>query len=271
MKNYDALTKDLLARRDRYVAEQKQKRVTTVTSLCCVCFVALLGLGLWKSGVFHTTPPINGGPAVIASKPQNDNTNAPTTIPTTTTVPATIPTIAPIEITWVVNKVNGFVGGARLNYNTPMYYNETKNIATMAEYFGRDFSSLTNVMPDGFQFIGNNETKFYYKKSDGTLVRDDCHFYYTKGEQEIAIHSSKIGTPYDFLYTPDNLIPSNINGVEMFIGEFHANNANQKIDLVFADFSHNGIAYRVTVENVPFGENKDAPGWLVDILAELIK
>ena len=57
----------------------------------------------------------------------------------------------------------------------------------------------------------------------------------------------------------------------MFIGEFHANNANQKIDLVFADFSHNGIQYRVTVENVPFGENKDAPGWLVDILEELIK
>lgn len=151
-----------------------------------------------------------------------------------------------------------------------MYYSETKNIAEMAQHFGRDFSTLTDVMPDGFQFTGNYERKFYYE-NDGTLVCDDCHFYYTKGEQEIAIHSSKIGVPYDYLYRMDNPIPSNINGTEMIIGEFHSNNASPKTDLVFADFSHNGIQYRVTVKNVPFDGSKDAPGWLVGILTELIK
>ena len=255
MKNYEELTQDLLARRDRYMAEQKKRRKAVITSLCCVCFVALLGFCLWKNGIFFSA---TDDPIISATQPQ---TNPTTTAPTTS---------APIQISWVVNQVNGFVGGARLNYNTSMYYSETKNIAAMAEYFGRDFSTLTDVMPDGFQFAGSYETKFYYK-TDGTLVCDNCHFYYTKGEQEIAIHSSKIGKPYDFLYLPDNLIPSNINGVEMFIGEFHSNNASQKIDLVFADFSHKGIQYRVTVKNVPFDGNKDAPRWLVDILTELIK
>ena len=278
MKNYDELTKDLLARRDRYVAEQKQKRVTAVTSLCCVCFVALLGLGLWKSGVFHTTPPINGGPAVIASKPQNDNTNAPTTaptsapttIPTTTTVPATIPTIAPLEITWIVNKVDGLVGAERKNYNTPDYYSESKDTAAMAEHFGRDLTDLVDVMPDGFQFVGSSETTFYYK-TDGTLVYDGSHFLYLKENQQILIQVSKVGVPYDCLYMLDNPIPSNINGKEMVIGGFYANENSKEFDLVFADFSHNGIQYRVTVKNVPFDGTKDAPGWLVDILAELIK
>ena len=250
MKNYDELTNDLLLRRDRYVAEQKKRRKAIITSLCCVCVVALLGFGLWKSG---TSRPATGDLSIISTKPQND----PTTNP-------------PIQISWVVNRVDGFVGGARLNYETSMYYSETKNIAEMAQHFGRDFSTLTNVMPDGFQFTGNYERKFYYE-NDGTLVCDDCHFYYKKDQQEIAIHASKIGKPYDFLYLPDNLIPSNINGVEMIVGEFHSNNTSPKIDLVFADFSHKGIQYRVTVKNIPFDGNKDAPSWLVDILTELIK
>lgn len=251
MKNYDELTSDLLIRRDRYIAEQKKRRKTITTSLFCICFAALLGLGLWKSGAFRLA---TGNHSISGTKPTS-------TTPTTN---------APIQISWVVNQVKGFVGGARLNYETSMYYSETKNTAEMAQHFGRDFSTLTEVMPDGFQFAGNYERKFYYK-NDGTLVCDDCHFYYTKGEQEIAIHSSKIGVPCDFFYRSDNLIPSNINGVEMVIGEFHSDNGSQKIDLVFADFSHKGIQYRVTVKNVPFDGSKDAPSWLVDILTELIK
>lgn len=250
MKNYEELTQNLLERRDRYVAEQKKRRAAVITSLCCVCVVALVGFGLWKNGTYHPAP---GDLSIISTKPQTD----PTTNP-------------PAQISWVVNQINRYVGGARLNYETSMYYSETKNIAEMAQHFGRDFSALTDVMPDGFQFTGNYEKKFYYE-NDGTLVCDDCHFYYTKGEQEIAIHSSKIGVPYDFLYLPDNLIPSNINGVEMIVGEFHSNNTSPKIDLVFADFSHKGIQYRVTVKNVPFDGSKDAPRWLVDILTELIQ
>lgn len=267
MKNYDELTKDLLARRDRYVAEQKRKRKTLVTSLCCVCIVALLGFGLWKSGIFRSAPPATGDQTISGSILYTPTTPA----PTTAIGHATIPTKnAPIQIVWTVNKVSNTVGAAKKNYDTPDYYSETKNIAEVAQYFGRDFSTLTDVMPDGFQFTGNYERKFYYE-NDGTLVCDDCHFYYTKGEQEIVIHSSKIGVPYDYLYMLDNPIPSNIDGVEMVIGGVYADGNSEEFGLVFADFSHNGIQYRVTVKNVPFDGTKDAPGWLIDILAELIQ
>ena len=62
MKNYDELTNDLLERRNRYVTDQKRKRKTVIsvaTSLCCVCLVALLGIGVWQGGMLNSQSPIS--------------------------------------------------------------------------------------------------------------------------------------------------------------------------------------------------------------------
>lgn len=58
MKNCDEMVNSLLERRAQYDAEQKRKRkvlTRTVTSMCCVCLVALLGFGMWQGGMF-TSP-----------------------------------------------------------------------------------------------------------------------------------------------------------------------------------------------------------------------
>lgn len=60
MKNYEEVTNDLLKRRDCYVMEQKRKRkrmMGTVSSLCCICLVALLGFGMWQGGMFKAPQP----------------------------------------------------------------------------------------------------------------------------------------------------------------------------------------------------------------------
>ena len=60
MKNSEEMVNSLLERRERYVTEQKKKKTIitrTVTSMCCVCLVALLGFGMWQGGMFNTTPP----------------------------------------------------------------------------------------------------------------------------------------------------------------------------------------------------------------------
>ena len=77
MKNYDELTNNLLERRDRYVAEQKKKRrvISVVTSLCCVCLVALLGLvlGMWQGEMFAGPPPATLDDSIIVGeKDYND-------------------------------------------------------------------------------------------------------------------------------------------------------------------------------------------------------
>ena len=59
MKSYDEVTNNLLERRDRYVAEQKHKRkkvISLTTSVCCLFLFSLIGLGVWQSGMFETTP-----------------------------------------------------------------------------------------------------------------------------------------------------------------------------------------------------------------------
>lgn len=60
MKNCDEMVNSLFERRDRYAAEQKRKRkmlTRTATSMFCLCLVALLGFGIWRGGMLHTTPP----------------------------------------------------------------------------------------------------------------------------------------------------------------------------------------------------------------------
>lgn len=268
MKNYDELTNDLLARRDRYIAKQKKKRKIAVTSLCCVCVVALLGFGLWKRGLSTSAPPAIGGQSISNTKPHIDISTAPTTA--ASTEPATTPTAKPIQITWNINKVTNTVGADRNNFNTPEYYSEKKDSAALTEYFGRDFSALGDIMPDGFQCAGGYTPTFFYK-IDGTPAYDSCNFLYRKGDEQISIRASKIGAPYDYLYMLDNPLSSYVDGVEMVVGGFYASENSEEFDLIFADFSHNGIWYRVTAKNMPFVGTKDAPSWFIDILVELVK
>lgn len=61
MKSYEEVTNNLLERRDRYVVEQNRKRkrmMGAATSLCCCCLVALIGFGVWQSGMLQSEPPI---------------------------------------------------------------------------------------------------------------------------------------------------------------------------------------------------------------------
>lgn len=69
MKNYDELTNNLLERRDRYVLEQKKRKVISVaTSLCCVCLIALLGLGLWQGEMFVGPPPATLDDSIVVGE-----------------------------------------------------------------------------------------------------------------------------------------------------------------------------------------------------------
>ena len=67
MKSYDELTKDLLERRDRYEALQKQKKQKIkriATPLCCFVLVGLLVLGVWQGGLHQAVTPVQPNGAV---------------------------------------------------------------------------------------------------------------------------------------------------------------------------------------------------------------
>ncbi len=281
MKSYDELTNDLLKRRDRYVVKQKRKRMMgVVTSLCCFCLVALLGFGMWQGGVFDAKPPItlddsinigdkdyinpdeiNNSQATMPSYHNNQNNNSQT---------GTTANNDPAIIAWTINRVESQISAAKLNFSADKYYSEKNTLADVTVYLGRDLSKLGAVMPQGFAFFGRYETDFFYELN-GDLAYDNCVFGYKKDEQQITIRVSKIGVPYDCIYKLNNPTVSNLNGVEVTMGGIYKADNSEEFELIFADFSHRGLQYRVTVENVPYDGYKDAASYLAGIVSELIK
>ena len=278
MKNYDELTNDLLERRDRYVADQKKKRkrvMGVATSLCCFCLVALLGFGMWQGGMFDAKPPItlddsiNIGDKDYINPDELDNSQ--TTTPGNNdsqgnTQTGTEQKFDPAKIIWTINRVEGQVSAAPLNYSTDKYYSERKSLTDIAAYLGRDLSKLEVVTSQGFEFLGRYETDFFYELN-GDVAYDSCVFGYTKDEKQITIRVSKIGVPYDCMYMLNNPTVSNINGVEVTVGGVYNADNSGEIELIFADFSHGGLQYRVTIENVP----SDDYMYLNSIIGELTK
>lgn len=274
MKNYDELTNDLLERRDRYVAEQRQKRkvfLRIATPVCCACAIMLLGLGLRNKGVFDRPPTDNqdklaGASSAILSTESNNNSNG-TVFSDGNDI---APDNAPIEVAFVVNRSDGMLTAAMPDFSIISDYCETKTLEDINQYLGYDVTKLTNVMPDGFRFVGNREVRFYYK-NDGSLVHDHCYLCYANGEQWITIGVSKIGAPYDCIFMIDNPTPTVINGVEIIIGAYYADENSDNYDLVFADFSCNDKYYRVTVSNMPTSGENDGISCMINILSELTK
>lgn len=79
MKNYDETISSVFDRISEYEVEKKRKRkmvTRTVTSLCCFCLVALLGIGVWHSDIFNTTPPaiLDGDNSNPQGTDKNDGT-----------------------------------------------------------------------------------------------------------------------------------------------------------------------------------------------------
>lgn len=55
MKNYNEMATDVFRRIDEYKVEQNRKKrvaALTITSLCFMCLIAVIGFGTWNSGLF---------------------------------------------------------------------------------------------------------------------------------------------------------------------------------------------------------------------------
>ena len=60
MKSCDEMVSSLFARREQYAAQQKKKRKMfrgAAISVGCVCFVALLTIGMWQNGMLNANTP----------------------------------------------------------------------------------------------------------------------------------------------------------------------------------------------------------------------
>ena len=62
MKNYNEMANDVFRRIGEYETAERNKRKImkkTILPICCLCLVALLGIGLWQGDFFNSKPPID--------------------------------------------------------------------------------------------------------------------------------------------------------------------------------------------------------------------
>lgn len=81
MKSYDETVNSVLDRIHKYNIEKKRRRkviTRTVASLSCVCLIALLGIGVWQSGLININPPtaLNGENSSLQSTDKTDETTS---------------------------------------------------------------------------------------------------------------------------------------------------------------------------------------------------
>lgn len=77
MKNCNEMVTSLLERREQYEAEQKRKRkliMSTAIPLSCFCIIAVLGVGLWQSGILGTSDiPQDKNDSILAGGESDSN------------------------------------------------------------------------------------------------------------------------------------------------------------------------------------------------------
>lgn len=275
MKNYDETINSVFERINEYEVEKKHKRkiiTRTVTSLCCFCLVALLGIGVWQSDLFKPMPPTvldgssNIGELDDSSLQATDNGNGDkqnqsqqnTTVSNgndgsqNTTNPNGNETSQPTntdKVLLYLNQIDGIANAAPLYLDPAKHYTEDWNNEKVTQYLGIDLSNLGSE----FECIGEQNHTVTYR-NDGTLVRDLIGFSYKYAGSEYTVAASKLSVPYDCIYSLEENKKTSVGTVKgsievLFAGTTGGENTTENQTLIVADFELNGVNYRVKAEN----------------------
>lgn len=236
MKNYDEVTNDLLERRDRYVAEQKMKRMRVVgisASVCCACLVALLGVGMWQGGVFDSMPPdqtLNDAvyPGIKDTFDESngesaDNTSANNKI--------------------VINSIEGISSG-RMNIDLKLddFVEMTRD--EMIAYYGVDY--IPDVPDDIKPWEEGRSGIFKRNGGTGEVYWDSDILNYSNEDFTRSVYLQVDKGSYvfvDFICFEGTEEKSLINNVEVLIGL-------SENGYYYAEFMYNGVGFLLHAEGV---------------------
>lgn len=294
MKNYNEMANDVLRRIGEHETEQRKRRKTIsriVTPLCCFCLVALLGFGMWQGGMFNVTPPAITGEQTLSGDNSNTNQNESTGLDDNkqnqggqTSTPANddkqnqdgqISTpgnndsqniITTGKNLFAINEITATVSAARKYRDPALHYNETWDLAMAATYLSVDIPKVVENFPDGYAEAGFAQT-FNFKyvtvngfdaiyENNGTLVEDRiCYEFTGDNDAKIMILASKLGMPYDCLYSSNTDDITNIRipeTNEIIPVRVYAQGKSDTSDytLYVGDFEYNGVFYRIRLENL---------------------
>ena len=274
MKNCDEMVNNLFERREQYVAKQKRKRkmmIRRALAVCGVGLVALVGIGGWQSGWFHTEPPVTVNDSTIVGEKdcigpddieqqahdgEKDSVNAQENAPST---PGdnSLSADSSNQHLFVINNIVGETS-ATFPYRDPeLHYTENWDLIKMRDYLGVDIVETIKVLPSGMgiAYIGTGNFTVTYE-NDGTLVEDRAAYSFEGNNGEtVTVSASRLYTPYDCIYQLDsnNQTPMKLhNGdtIDLLVAAETKSDTTMEYAHYVVDFSYNGLFYRIDSENI---------------------
>lgn len=264
MRNYDELTDNLLKRRDYYVVEQKKKKtlvINVVTSMCCLCFVALLGFGVWHGGMVEIAPDTSGG-SIIINNSDNDNSLQQTTDSDGETV----------------NNSNNLEQSGKTTNSKEICIQEIGELPSISEkmfiaLMTDDFIPMTDeevieyyginifpTVPIDIESKDNQRLGIYKRKTSGEIYFDGNKIQYSNEDSSrgLAVNVDKNCLPFVFcdLFV-DNQTRSIVNGIEVGI-------AQTPIGEMYAEFMYQNVGFRICACGLTQNE-------FVEVIASIIK
>lgn len=282
MKNSNEWIQDIKEKADARFAEQKRRRKIIAgvsSSAACLALILCsalmlpntfdsgLTIGVDSSGTTQTldnsTTPQHPGSsdsqigAAEPSEEQPDNPPAPGPSSESpkpdnpTSTPGTEPeqpNITPLDFT--VNNIIGQMSGAKPYRDPAEHYTETWSAQQMVGYLGVDLAQLSTYLPKDLAYVKRDGFTVTYH-NDGNIVEDFASFSYTGTDRRtLTVLASKVGTPYDAVYSLETDNTERIGGVEVLIGGMSKDGTSNDYDFFYADFEADGINYRVKADNL---------------------
>lgn len=241
MKNCDEMVNSLFERREQYVAQQTKRRkvfVGTVASMCCVCLVTMVGLGIWQSGMFHT-PQL--GKKLEDEQDTNNNFDKSNVI----------------DHKIIIHSIKG-ISYDRMNICLSVDDFVEMTREEMMEYYGVDY--IPDVPADIKPW--ENERSGIYKRNGGIgevyWDRDILNFSNEDFMRDISIEVDKGVIPWlDYLIFDREDEKSIINGIEVLIGQ-------NDDGYYYAEFMFKNVGFTICAKGLTQDE-------FVSVIASIIK
>ncbi len=283
MKTYNQMAEDVFRRRDEYEAVQKKKKKTaqrTIVSISC-CIVAAICIGVYRHTPKNQFNSGGGMSTVDSTQPSQEIHVAPNQEKETTNLQGALPIKPDITINntseeekttakvveqpsepidsdrvfCYLNKITGSMAAHPLYRDPALHYTEEYSDTVSAEYYGIDLAKLSACMPEGMTMHKGVHKKIF--ENSGTLVEERSEFVF-KGDDSRAVYirANRLGPVSDCLYMSDSDLSTTFmtkeNG-EVKVKVFFAEDVEEIFGcktLIVADFTVNGVNYRITTENM---------------------
>lgn len=236
MKNSEEMVNSLLERREQYNAEQKRKRsiiTRTVTSMCCVCLITLLGFGMWQGGMFSTTPPDQTVEDALYPGIKDNFDESKGESPDNPTANNKI----------VINTING-ISTDKMNIALMIDDFVEMSREEMIEYYG------VNYIPDVPIDIQpwEDEQSGIYRRNGGTgeVYWDADILNYSNEDFTRTVHIEVDKGSYvlqDYFFFKGTEEKSVINNIEVIIGL-------SENGYYYSEFMYNGVGFLINAEGV---------------------